>query len=157
VHGAICVQGAICAQGAICVQGAPHTRTSRWRQFLRPVPSLYSRASRARALRLRGSAAAPRLRAARTPTLKTCAHCPNVFVPIWGSIGPARWAPMRYVWCCVHVCARINAHPRSPTPITSAHCSNECFYQFGPRSAQPFGSLCYMCTAMRTFVRARRT
>jgi hypothetical protein len=74
----------------------------------------------------------------RTPTPITCAHDPMGFCTNLGF-------------------NRFNAHPRSPTPITSAHCSNECVYQFGTQSVQPCGSLCSMCTAMRTFVRAERT
>jgi hypothetical protein len=153
------------ALGAICAQRAPHTRTSHSRQLLHPVPSLYSRASRSfsRSALARVGCAAPIARCAHAGPI-TCAHwralSQCVFVPIWGSIGPARWAPMRYVWCCAHICAhsaRINAHSRPPTPITYAHCSNECLYQFGPRSAQLFGRLCLMCYNTRTFACAART
>jgi hypothetical protein len=68
-----------------------------------------------------------------------------VFVPNCGSIGPAHRVSMLDVWCCARVCARINAHTRSPTPITYIYCSNECLYQFRPRSVQPCGRLCWMC------------
>jgi hypothetical protein len=96
---------------------------------------------------------------ARSRTRRPHSLCPLpqwVFVPIWGLIGPARWAPMRYVCWYAHVCARINAHSRPPTPITYAHCSNECLYQFGPRSAQLFGRLCWMCNNTRMFARAHQ-
>jgi hypothetical protein len=101
------------------------------------------------------------IRLCRSLTPITFLHCPNeCFVPIWAAIYPAVWPPMMDMWCCAHGCAssaRINAIPRSPTPITSAHCSNACLYQFGSRSAQPFGRLCWMCNVARTFARAAHT
>jgi hypothetical protein len=69
-------------------------------------------ALRARAGRLRRPDCALRALRARRPH-NLCPLAQWVFVPIWGSIGPARWTPMRYVWCCAHVCARsahINEH-----------------------------------------------
>jgi hypothetical protein len=104
--------------------------------------------------------AAPIARCVHADPHNLCPLLQWVFVPIWGSIGPARWAPKRYVWCRAHVCARsarINPHSRPPTPITYAHCSNECLYQFGPWSAQLFGHLCWMCNNTCTFARAART
>jgi hypothetical protein len=68
---------------ALRALSAPHTRTSRLR---RPVPSLYSRA-RSHAPLSRGTAAPPRLRAARatrTQTPITCAHFPNEFLYQFG-------------------------------------------------------------------------
>jgi hypothetical protein len=41
-----------------------------------------------------------------------------VFVPMWGSIGPAVWAPVMDMWWCAHVCSRINEiGPAVWTPI----------------------------------------
>jgi hypothetical protein len=81
--------------------------------------------------------------------------CTNV-----GPDCPAVWPPMLYVWFCAHVCAlcsRINAHSRSPTPITFAHYPNECLYQFGARWAQPFGRLCWICEVAHMFARVAHT
>jgi hypothetical protein len=39
--------------------------------------------------------------------------------------------------------AERTTHP--PAPIPFAHCPNECLYQFGSRSVQPFGRLCWIC------------
>jgi hypothetical protein len=64
-----------------------------------PVLSL---SALSRDARSRGSAAPPRLRAARTPTPITCAHCSNGFLYQFG------------------------VQSRSPTPISSTHCPNEC-------------------------------
>jgi hypothetical protein len=108
----------------------------------------------------RVSCAAPIARCARCAYADPHNLCPLpqwVFVPNWGLIGPALRVPMLDVWCCARVCVHINAHTRSTTPITSAHYSNECLYQFRPRSAQPFGRLCWMYNATRTFARAART
>jgi hypothetical protein len=77
--------------------------------------------------------AAPIARCAHADPHNLCPLFQWVFVPIWGSIGPVLRVPMRYVWCCTHVCARINAHSGSPTPIHSTHCPNDCLFQFGAR------------------------
>jgi hypothetical protein len=78
-----------------------------------------------------------------------------VFVSIGGPNGPAVWPPMLYMCiCCPHIYSRserINASLRSPTPITFTHCPNECLYQLGPRSARPFGRLCWICNAACLF------
>jgi hypothetical protein len=95
-------------------------------QLLRPVPSLYSRASRSfyRSALARVGCAAPIARCAHVDPHNLCPLLQWGFVPIWGSIGPALRAPMRYVWCL-----RINAHSGSPTPkrlpiVPMSVCSN---------------------------------
>jgi hypothetical protein len=35
---------------------------------------------------------------------------------------------------------------RTPTPITYADCPNQCLYQFGSRSVQPFGHQRWICS-----------
>jgi hypothetical protein len=38
------------------------------------------------------------------------------------------------------------ANARTPNRITYADCPNECLYQFGSRSVQPFGRQCWICS-----------
>jgi hypothetical protein len=88
-------------------------------------------ALRARAGRL------PRLRDAHADPI-TCAHAPMSFCI---NLGFNRSSPSGANAGGVVLSARLRAqraHQCATTiadPITSAHCSNECLYQFGPRSA----------------------
>jgi hypothetical protein len=97
--------------------------------------------------------ASPSARCAYADPHNVCSLPHWVFVPIWGSIGPVLWAPMLDAGCCAHVCARINAHRRSPTPITYVHCSNECLYQFGPSRLAAYAG----CVMLWTRLRAQRS
>jgi hypothetical protein len=137
---------------ALSARTTLHARGSSCALFHPCTLALHAR-SRAPRSFSRGSAAPPRLRAARAllaPTPIMCAHCPNEFLFQFGVQSVQPFGRQCCMYGVAHACARINAHPRSPTPITSAHWSNVCLYQFGPRSVQPLGRLCGICGAAQT-------
>jgi hypothetical protein len=52
---------------------------------------------------------------------------------------------------CAAIIARCARAMRTPIPITCADCPNECLYQFGSRSVQPFGRQRLICSVACTF------
>jgi hypothetical protein len=90
-------------------------------------------------------------RAAR-PSMRTRDRRPPLILPIGQisvctNVGPNHTSRLAAYAVCVVLCARlralrrINAHSRSPTPITYSHCPYEGLYEFGPRTTQPFGRM----------------
>jgi hypothetical protein len=94
----------------------------------------------------------PALCAHHTLALRARGGCCALFHPCTFALVLALWARAlgsRFVL------TRDGCDSRPPTTLTSAHCSKECVYQFGPRSALPFGRLCWICGAERTFAHSR--
>jgi hypothetical protein len=103
--------------------------------------------ARSRAPRSRGSAAPPRLRAARaarTPTPINCAHCSNGFLYLFGVKAVQPFGRQCGTRLRAHQCALGIANPHKFYPL-----SQSVFVPIWDSIARSFGRICWMCRALR--------